>query len=93
MEVRAIPGLKIQTWGTPVRGEGLGGGFGEDFGVLAHLGGALDLVPVEGLAVDGAEKRFEEDDREYLAVGKALQPNVEQKPAVALCWLDGGARA
>ena len=59
-------------------------GFGEDLGVLAHLGGALDLVPVEGLAVDGALERLEQHDREDLAVGEALQPDVEEQPAVAL---------
>ena len=39
---------------------------------LAHPGGALDLVPVEGLAVDGAFEGFEEHDREKLAIGEAL---------------------
>ena len=60
----------------------LAGSFGEDFGVLAHLGGALDFVPVEGLAVDGAEKRFEKHDRKYLAVGETLQPDMKEKPTV-----------
>ena len=51
---------------------------------FAHLGGALDLVPVEGLAVDGALEGLEEHDGEDLAVGEALQPDVEEQPAVAL---------
>ena len=37
-------------------------GFYKRLGVLAHLCGALDLIPVEGLAVDGAEEGLEEDD-------------------------------
>src|ERR1700733_14440437 len=57
--------------------------FRQQVGALAHLCGALDLVPVEGLAVDGALERFEEHDGEYLAVGKALQPDMEEQPAVA----------
>ena len=62
---------------------GLVRSFGEDFGVFAHLGGALDLVPVEGLAVDGALEGLEEHDGKHLAVGEALQPDVEEQPAVA----------
>ena len=59
-------------------------GFGQGFGAFAHLGGALDFVPVEGLAVDGALERLEQHDGEKLAVGEALQPDVEEQPAVAL---------
>ena len=58
-------------------------GFNQLVCALAHLGGALDLVPVEGLAVDGALERLEEHDGEDLAVGEALQPDVEEQPAVA----------
>lgn len=54
------------------------------FGGFGHLGGALQFVPVEGLAVDGALQGFEEDDREDLAVGKALDPDMDEKPEVAL---------
>jgi hypothetical protein len=42
------------------------------------------FVPVEGLAVDGAFEGLEEDDGEELAVGEALQPDVEEQPEVAL---------
>ena len=91
--VAVYPGLKGETWGTRqefrlrpfktqfrIRLQRLGQGFGG----FAHLGGALDLVPVEGLAVDGALEGLEEHDGEDLAVGEALQPDVEEQPAVAL---------
>src|SRR5271157_2551790 len=58
--------------------------FGQGFGLFAHSCGALDLVPVEGLAVDGADEGLEEDDGEDLPVGEALQPDVKEEPAVAL---------
>src|ERR1700743_2177198 len=53
------------------------------FGFFGHGGGAFEFVPVEGFAVDGSFDRFEEDDREQLAVGEALNPDMEEKPAVA----------
>lgn len=56
---------------------------GDLFGSGRHLCRAVKLVPVEGFAVDGAFDRLEEDDREDLAVGEALDPDVEEKPAVA----------
>ena len=57
---------------------------GQGFGVLAHLGGALEFVPVEGFAVDGALEGLEQDDGEDLAIGEALEPDVEEQPTVAL---------
>ena len=63
---------------------------GQRLGLLAHLRGALDFVPREGLAVDGALDGAEQDHRKHLAVGEALQPDVEQQPLVALV---GGVRA
>lgn len=57
---------------------------GQRFGSLAHLGGALQFVPVEGFAVDGALESLEQNNREQLAVGKSLQPYVPEQPAVSL---------
>ena len=59
------------------------GGFGESDSVLAQASGALQFIPAEGLAVDSALEGLEEDDGEELAVGKALQPDVEEEPAIA----------
>ena len=56
----------------------------QGFGFFAHFGGAFDLVPVEGSAVDGALDGLEQHDGEDLPVGEALQPDVEEQPAVAL---------
>ena len=56
---------------------------GQSLGLFAHLGCALDLVPVERLAVDGALESFGEHDGEDLAISKALQPDVKEQPAVA----------
>ena len=56
---------------------------GNLLGLLGHCGGALEFVPVEGLAVDGTLDGLEEDDGEELAVGEALDPDVEEQPAVA----------
>ena len=56
---------------------------GELLGSLGHLGGALELVPVEGLAVDGALHGLEQDPGEELAIGEALDPDVEEQPGVA----------
>ena len=50
---------------------------------LLILAVRCDLVPVEGLAVDGALEGLEENDREDLAIGEALQPDVEEQPAIA----------
>ena len=58
--------------------------FGEFFGLGGHGCGAVELVPGEGLAVDGALQGLEEDDGENLAVGEALDPDVEEEPSVAL---------
>src|SRR6185437_5785442 len=57
---------------------------GKLLGSLGHLGGALELVPVEGLAVDGTLHGFQQDPGEELAVGEALDPDVEEEPGVAL---------
>ena len=51
---------------------------------LRHRGCALELVPIEGLTVDGALDGFEQDDREELPVGEPLNPDVEEQPAIAL---------
>src|SRR5579875_3128816 len=56
---------------------------GELFGLLGHLGGAFELVPVEGLAVNGALDRFQQDIAKELAIGEALHPDVDQQPGVA----------
>ncbi len=56
----------------------------ELLGGFGHLGGALELVPVEGLAVDGALHGLEQHDGEDLAIGEALNPDVEEQPGVAL---------
>src|SRR5271154_6780281 len=70
-------------WGTQCLGwPGLAGG--EFLGGGGHLGGAVELVPGEGLAVDGALDGLEEDDREDLAIAEALDPDVEEQPAVTL---------
>src|SRR5215469_5287210 len=55
----------------------------ELFGLFGHLGGAFQLVPVEGLAVDGAFDGLEQDNGEKLAVGESLDPDVEEEPAIA----------
>jgi len=63
-------------------------GVGEGVGALGHFGGALEFFPVERLAVDGALDGSEEDEGEELAVGEALQPDVEEEPAIALVgWM------
>ncbi len=46
-------------------------------GAFAHLGSALQLVPVEGLAVNGALYRLEKHQRKQLPVSEALQPDME----------------
>ncbi len=56
---------------------------GELFGLLGHLRGAFEFVPVEGFAVDGAFHGLEEDIAEELAVSEALYPDVDQEPGVA----------
>ena len=56
---------------------------GELLGFFGHGGGAFELVPVEGLAVDGTLYRLEQDNREKLAVSEALDPDVEEQPAIA----------
>src|ERR1700760_3914052 len=48
-----------------------------------HLRGAVEFFPVEGLAVDGALHCPEQYHGEELAVGEALDPDVEEEPAVA----------
>src|ERR1043166_560373 len=49
-----------------------------DFGVR-HGGGTLQLVPVEGMAGHRAFQRFDEHDGKQLAIGEALQPDMEKK--------------
>ena len=56
---------------------------GELLGDSGHLGGAVELVPVEGFAVDCALDGAEEHPREELAVGETLNPDVDQQPGVA----------
>ncbi len=51
---------------------------------MTHLCGALEFVPIEGFAVDGALDRLEQNDGEDLAVSESLQPDVEEQPSVAL---------
>src|SRR5260370_17172719 len=43
------------------------------------FGGALQLVPGEGLAVNGALHGLEQHRGEELAVGEALQPEMEEQ--------------
>ena len=57
--------------------------FGDLFDLLGHLSGSFEFVPVEGFAVDGSLEGLEEDDGEDLAVGEALDPDVDQEPGVA----------
>jgi len=57
--------------------------FGDLFDLFRHLGGAFEFVPVEGFAVDGPLDGLEEDDGEDLAVGEALDPDVDEEPGVA----------
>ncbi len=53
------------------------------FGLLRHLRGAFELVPGERPAVDGPLERLEQHQRKDLAIGEALQPDVEEQPSVA----------
>src|ERR1035437_10932154 len=57
---------------------------GQHVSLLAHLCGPLNLVPVEGLSIDSTLERLEQHDGEDLAIGKALQPDMEQQPDIAL---------
>ena len=57
--------------------------FRDFFDLLGHFGGAFEFVPVEGFAVDGSLDGLEEDDGEDLAVGEALDPDVDEEPSVA----------
>ena len=57
---------------------------GDLFGGSGHFCGAVELVPGEGFAVYGALHRLEKDYGEDLAVGEALDPDVEEEPKVAL---------
>jgi len=66
------------------------GCFGKHFGAFAHSCGALEFVPVEGLAIDGTQQGFGQNKGEDLAVGKALQPDMEEQPAISLA---GGVTA
>src|SRR5579883_1427308 len=50
---------------------------------LADAGSALNLVPGEAPAFDGALKRLEQHQRKQLAIGEALQPNVAEEEKVA----------
>src|SRR5215469_16277732 len=49
---------------------------------LRHGGGAFELVPGKRFAVDGALECLQQDGRKQLAIGKALQPYVKQKPHI-----------
>lgn len=53
------------------------------FDLFRHHCSAFKFVPVEGFAVDGSLDGFEEDDGEDLAVGEALDPDVDEEPGVA----------
>ncbi len=61
--------------------EWLGGGGG--VGGFGHFAGALELVPAKGFAIDGALDGAEEDPGEELAVGEALDPDVDEQPGIA----------
>ena len=52
---------------------------------LRHSGGALQLVPREWLAVDGALHRLGQHSGKKLAVRKSLQPQVQQQLRVFSC--------
>ncbi len=57
-------------------------------GCFGHFAGALELVPAEALAVDGALDRAEQHPGKELAVGEALNPDVEEQPGIALAgWV------
>jgi hypothetical protein len=43
-------------------------------GDVLHGGGAIEFVPGEGAALDGALQRAEQDEGKDLAIGEALQP-------------------
>lgn len=45
-------------------------------------GGAIEFVPGEGATLNGALQGAEENERKYLAVGKALQPHLAEQPGV-----------
>jgi len=49
---------------------------GELFGGFRHFGCAVELVPVERLAIDGPLHRLEQNNGEELPVGKALNPDM-----------------
>src|SRR5690348_13966911 len=53
---------------------------GERF--VADGSGSFQLVPGEGAAFDGALQRFQQHDREKLAIGEALQPDLAEQPQV-----------
>lgn len=53
------------------------------FDLFRHHCSAFKFVPVEGFAVDGSLDGLEEDDGEDLAVGEALDPDVDEEPGVA----------
>src|SRR3954462_3167202 len=44
--------------------------------------GALQLIPVEAAAIDGALKRFEQHHAEKLPISEALQPDVTEEPEI-----------
>ena len=48
-----------------------------------HTGGALQFVPGKAAAFHGALERLDQHQREQLAVGEALQPDVAQQEEVA----------
>ena len=49
-----------------------------------ELGGSVQLVPGEGLAINCALNRLEQHNREQLPVSKSLDPDVHQQPCVSL---------
>src|ERR1700675_865440 len=51
-------------------------------GNVFHGSGALQLVPRKRSALDGTFQGLEQNDREDLAIGKALQPHLAEQPAV-----------
>src|SRR3984957_20908477 len=57
---------------------------GESLLLCRHLGRTFQLVPVERPSVNGPLHGLEKHQRKQLAISKALQPDVEQQPAVAL---------
>src|ERR1700690_426883 len=54
----------------------------EPLRLCGHLRCPLQLVPVEGPSINRPLHRLEQHQRKQLAIGKPLQPYMEQQPAI-----------